>query len=424
MKKVALWSLGGFLLFIYFDPAIYLPVLAQIRAALLMALLALAAAILSGGGIPRAPQNWLLGAYVICAWIATQLSVSPVRSADKFPILFKAVALYFVVAMIVRSADRLRQFAFINIVLGSIISVVTILTTRAGISPLGGGDLYRMVNYFGGIGDDPNEFGAFMLALMPLPIMLARAEKSKVKKVLLAIATLSFLMCITRTRSRGAFIGLLTMAPFLFWEARRSIGGIIIGALLVGYTYTNTHAGYWDRVATAFDDEAIEEDFSATSRLFQQQYAMELIEMRPFFGIGPGAFVEAKIRLLGLDPDAKLTLLAAHNAYLGLCSEIGIPGFSILVLSLVVTIFSLRKSEKLAPIRAPDTGLDQIAKAMRIGLMGFCVSIFFLTEQYNPVLYMWMAVSVALQDILRRPAAVEARPPAQQLAGARAEAFS
>lgn len=400
VTRIAFGALVGFLLFIYFEPTYLIPGLAALRPALLMSLVALVAALASGARLPKGPQNWLLAAFTLWAAIASLTALSTDRSAERFPVVFKAVALYAVVAMVVRSRDRIVQFANINVVLGAIVSLVTILTSRAGIRPLGGGDMYRLVNYFGGIGDDPNEFGAFMLALLPMPMLLMSPDKSKLKRLALAIVALSFLLCAMRTRSRGAFLGLMAMAPLLWWENRRKAGHMLLIAGMAIYAYTHTHAGYWDRIATAFSEDAIEADFSASSRLHQQNAAIDLMVHRPLFGVGPGNFVIGKIELLDEDPEDKMTWVAPHNAYLGLGSEVGVPGLLAFLGAIGVTFLSLHRIGRAAAASGTEDTLVRIAKALRIGLVGFCIAIFFLSEQYNPILYMWMAMTIALRDLV------------------------
>jgi O-antigen ligase len=330
--------------------------------------------------------------------MATLGALSYDLSAARYPFLFKAVMLYVVIALVVRSRERVIQFVKVNIVFTAIVSITTVLTMRAGISPLGGGDLYRMVNYFGGIGDDPNEFGAFMLAQLPLPLLLMSTEKSKVKKVFLALVTLAVLLCIIRTRSRGAFLGMLVIGPVLLWSIRRRFGHICLAISMLAYAYMNTHVGYWERIATTFSQEAIEEDFSATARLQEQGAARALVMKRPLLGVGPGNFVIGKIQLLGYDAQDRWTWVAPHNAYFGLAAEIGIPGLLVLLVAIVMTLRALGQAAKSGG--PDDEHLRLTARALRIGLVGFLVAIFFLSEQYNPVLYMWMGLGAALRAIL------------------------
>jgi hypothetical protein len=419
MKHVAFVALVGFLLFIYFEPTYWIPGVAELRGALTLSLVALAAAVLSGARLPQASQNWLLGGFLLWGSVATLSALSYDLSKERFPVLFKAVALYVVIALVVRSRDLIVKFIHLNIALGAVVAIITILTMRAGIAPLGGGDLYRMVNYFGGIGDDPNEFGAFLLALLPLPVLLMSQQKSLVKKGYLAVVALALLLCIIRTRSRGAFVGLIAISPMLFWDMRRRLGQICLAVLALSYAYANTHAGYWERIATAFSEDAIEEDFSASARLHQQDAARQLIARRPFFGVGPGNYVLGKIQLLDHDPAHKMTYIAPHNAYFGLGAEVGLPGLLLLLTTILVTFHSLGRSAR--SIGPPeDEQLRQIAKALRIGLVGFCLAIFFLSEQYNPILYMWMGMSAVIRALLlpdtatvkHRPAPVAALRPA------------
>ncbi len=408
-------ALLGFLLFIYLEPGLWFPALFSLRAALLVGIAALVTAVVAGGRLPRAAQNHAFGVLLLVGVLSTIASIDSAVSLETLSILVKAVALYLMVVLILDDRRRILGFAYAHVVLGAIVGVTTVLTTRAGIESLKGGDLYRMVNYFGGLGDDPNEFGAMMVALLPMPMLLLQWEKRNWRRALLVVATLAFLLCIIRTRSRGAFLALLAMAPFLLWQIRRSASILLVTAVLATFAFVNTHSGYWDRVATLVHEDALEQEYSASSRVLQQGYALDLMAMRPWTGAGLGNFVRAKADLLALDPGEKATQAVAHNAYLGFGAEIGLPGLLAFLTVIGVSLASLRASERRLAEREPDRRFAAIARAVRIGLLGFCVSIFFLSEQYNPMLYMWVGMAVALR---RLGLAAEAAPESAESAAA------
>jgi putative inorganic carbon (HCO3(-)) transporter len=391
--------LSTFLLFVYFEPALLLPVLGQVRAAFVVSVLGLVAALVSGARLPKAPQHVGLAFYMCWAFIAAQLAVSRPQAAESVPLYLKAVLLYFAVALTVRSADRLKNFVHYNLLLAAIVGVTTILTTRAGIRSLDGGSLYRMVNYFGGIGDNSNEFAAFMVLMLPLPAALMAIQTSTLKKIAYGVVALAFLLCIVRTRSRGAFVALLCMLPFMYTQSRKSLGTIAVVGLVSIYVATNTHSGYWERIATVFSEEEEEEiDPGHIRRVEQQGFAVALIEERPIIGVGPGNYNIGKVELLRLEPGSVDAILAPHNTYLGIAAEIGIPGLIAFVVTLIVCILALTRACK---IFAQDPELEwyrRVAAALRTSLVGFGVAAFFLTEQFNLVMFVWMAMSSVLTE--------------------------
>jgi O-antigen ligase len=404
---VAFASLCTFLLFVYFEPALLLPVVGQLRLALLVSVLGLAAALVSGARLPKAPQHVWIGFYMFWAIVCAQVAVSRPVAMDFLPTYLKAVLLYFTVALTVRSADRLKSFVQFNLILAAIVGITTILTTRAGIRSLDGGNLYRMVNYFGGIGDDSNEFAAFMVLMLPLPAALLSIQKTTLKKIAYGVVTLAFLLCIVRTRSRGAFIAMLCMLPLMYAQSRKSLGTIVVVVLVSMYVATNTHSGYWARIATAFaeDDAEDERDPGHIRRVEQQGYAMALLSARPIFGAGPGNYTEGKIEVLGLERGSVDAILAPHNTYLGVAAETGVPGLMAFIITLAVCIVALTRAARQF---AQDPELEwyqRAAAGMRNGLVGFGVAAFFLTEQFDLVMYVWMGMSSVLTEYAATAAA-------------------
>jgi O-antigen ligase len=398
--RIAFAALVGFLFFVYFEPAVLFPFVVPLRLAFVLAIAALVAAFVSGARFASHGTTWALVWFAVWAGLSTFAAVNVDRGLLQMPYVLKAVALYLVVTMVVRSPARLMRFTYINLTLAAIVATTTILTTRAGIAPLSGRrDLWRMVNYFGGLGDDPNEFGAFMLAVLPLPFVFLQHERSTARKVAFGLLTLAFLLCILRTRSRGAFLGLLAAMPLLMWESRRNLAAVAFAALIIVYAYTHTQQSYWERIGTAFSDTAIEEDGSASGRLQQQAYAAELISRRPVLGVGPGNWVPAKIRLLGLDRRHNQTLLHPHNTYLGIASEMGVPGLAAFLLAIGLAFRSLARARRTFATQGDRQPLASLAAGLMTGLVGFCVAVFFLSEPFNLILYMWIAMSVVLGEL-------------------------
>jgi O-antigen ligase len=148
---------------------------------------------------------------------------------------------------------------------------------------------------------------------------------------------------------------------------------------------------------TMKSEETIEEEYSAGSRLMQFEYCLKLMSKEPLTGVGLGNFHRAKIEMLRVS-DEKLANLAAHNAYLAIGAETGIFGLLAFVLVVSCSIYYLRVSERIFKERG-DTLLEAISKGTKIGLIGLSVCIFFLTEQYNLLLYQSIALSVVLRKM-------------------------
>ena len=412
--KLPFIGLTLFLTFVYFEPSIFFPWLAHVRAAFIISILTLIAAVAAGVRLPKAIQNKLLILLLIIAILSLYLSPLPIR-ADNYTnlsYLYKTLALYFLVAIIISSKDYLVKFYYMTIGFGFVVSITTLLTFRAGRGSLKGADLDRMVNYFGGIGDDSNEFGALMVMLFPLPAVLIAGEKSWIKKILFSIIAVSFLLCITRSRSRGAFVGLLITFTFLLWENRKKAGIIFISILMLTYTYFNTHQSFWDRFATLQSMETIETERNVFSRVVQNRQSVELMKRYPITGVGLGNFVLAKIYILKLAPVTEGELkgfvkFTAHNSYLSMGAETGVIGLLIFLLIIITSIWYCYSSERYFKTRDDLLLFYKISQSTRFGLIGFAFCMIFLSVQFNLMLYQFIAITAVLKNLAEKEKAAE-----------------
>jgi O-antigen ligase len=398
MKACAFGFLVLFLSFIYLDPQLRFPILAVIRAALVLATVGVVCAALGGGRLRFNGTTVALVMLLAFAVLSTFTAIHFDIAVTWFVVLLKSVALYVLVVMSLNTKRSIRYFVYANVVYGAVVGVTSLLMTRAGVQPLKGGGLYRMTNYFGGLGDDSNEFGALMVALIPVATLLAGTRASKMMRTLLAVIALSFALVAIRTRSRGAFLALGIVGVQLVWALRRSRTALAVIACGLIYAGTHTHMGYWDRMLTLTRPDDLEEEVSAGTRVAQQGYTLELMRLRPLTGVGPGNFVPAKRELLNADPSEKATGYVAHNAYLGLGAQLGIPALLAWIAALGLTLRRLARASNRA-VGPGDQELQVIARALRISLLGMAVAIFFLSEEANPILYMWMGLGTAIERL-------------------------
>jgi O-antigen ligase len=404
MRKLAFIGLFLFLIFTYLEPSILFPALGQMRVAFFISIITLILCIIGSLKPPRTIQNKLFLMFLFVTIISIILSPIPfiARTQAHLTHFSKAIALYFLVCVIVSSKEYLLKFYYMTFGFGLLISTVSLLTVRAAIEPLKGGKLIRMTNFFGGIGDDPNEMGVLLLAMFPLPLYMISQEKSVIKKIFYVVAAVIFLLCIIRTRSRGAFVGLLVVFAVLLWDNRKKVGTIVLILLIGLYGAFHAHESFWERMLTMQSKETIEADYSAFSRIIEAQYAIDLIKTRPLLGFGIGNFKEAKVRVLHLDESSKDADLVTHNTYLELAAETGIIG---LLFFLTIVFLSLRYftfAIKIFGKEDGNTNLHFIAKSLRAGFLGVLVTLFFLSEEFNRIIYQWIALAVVLKYLAIR----------------------
>ncbi len=104
----------------------------------------------------------------------------------------------------------------------------------------------------------------------------------------------------------------------------------------------------------------------------------------------------------------------AHNAYLEVAAEMGLPALGVYLLLFITTFLSVGKNRKLA-IRRGANDLAMICLAIQAALLGVWVAIFFVSAQYTRLFWFMMCITMALPGVLPRKSAEkqQQQPPAR-----------
>jgi O-antigen ligase len=95
----------------------------------------------------------------------------------------------------------------------------------------------------------------------------------------------------------------------------------------------------------------------------------------------------------------------AHNAYLEIAAEMGIPGLMLYLLLMVSSFFSLNRTRKRA-LRNDAPKLAALATGMQAALLGVWVAIFFVSAQYTKLFWFLLILTMVVPSLVpRRPKA-------------------
>ncbi|NIQ16231.1 MAG: hypothetical protein GTO02_18120 [Candidatus Dadabacteria bacterium] len=406
-----------YLLFVYFEPNVFFPILATIRAPLIIILLTAIITVINGGRPIKSRQTILLILIIVIGVVSVLTSPIPnftfpgdlgttyEANLSDLKHLFQWAAMFFLFTMICGDKRNIGRLYYILLLYASVIGIASLTADWIGAVPLKGGvatlDYERLTNFFGGFGNTTNEFAAFMLFMFPLPLCMIQDEKSFVKKIIFTILSLIFVACVIKTQSRGAFVGLVFVLLIIIWNFRKKIGLLILVFIIVLYAGINSSYEYRERVSSLRYEE-VKEGKTGRGRIIQYKYSAELIKSYPFTGTGIGTFKLGKIYLLGLNPYTNDARQDTHNAFLELAAEIGLPA---LILYFFLILFSLRDikfAENVFKSRKDFEKLSGMISGIKIGFYGFLISILFLSEQYNLILAQCFAFSVISKMIAER----------------------
>src|SRR6185295_1824283 len=252
---------------------------------------------------------------------------------------------------------------------------------------------------------ESNYLATILVLLIPLAFTLASQQRISQRRLLWMGVGLLLVLMVFLTSSRGGFVGLLA-AGVVFVYRRRGLPGAagLVVALLARVFILPTDLGE-RALATIFQDSSrlppgLEVSNRAHVALFWA--ALRMIGDNPLFGVGPLNFKGLSTLYTGLDVGN-----IAHNSFLEIAAELGLPALAVFVMLLAATFRTLGRVARLRG--GPETReLAGWAEGLRSGLLGFLVAGCFISAQYEKILWVTIFLGIAIGDIARRRVALEA----------------
>ena len=252
---------------------------------------------------------------------------------------------------------------------------------------------------------ETNYFATILVLVIPMAFVFAAQAPDAVRRTMWTLGGLLLVLELFLTSSRGGFLGLL-VACMVFVYRRRGLSGAlsIVAVLLLGLIIVPTDLGA--RLWTVFGGGAVDmpAGLEASNRAHEALFwaALRMIADNPIFGVGPLNFKALSTTYTGLQQGN-----IAHNSFLEVAAEFGLPIFAIFMTLIFSTFRTLNRATRLA---GTDAGwrIAGLAEGMRSGLLGFLVGGFFISAQYEKIFWLSVFLTIALGRFAREAAAVEA----------------
>jgi len=205
-----------------------------------------------------------------------------------------------------------------------------------------------------------NDFGAYIITVLPLTFLIFSSLISKRKKLTILPVILLGFYCLLRTSSRGAWLGFLVAIIIYFFIYKKKVALLIPVALLV--IIMIMPQGY-ERITSLFRQE--QNTVWERTKLWQGAWGM--IKEHPILGLGVNTFSKNFPQYKPVDyPDLRY----AHNSYLQMWAEIGLLGL-IIFLAIPLTILAKAFRGIKKKIKASPQGLTLLGAIC--GYVGFLV---------------------------------------------------
>lgn len=251
---------------------------------------------------------------------------------------------------------------------------------------------------------DPNDLAMAVVMIIPFMVYWFWHRGGFTKLFAVACVGLAAVV-VLRTGSRG---GMLAFGVILFYQiiAVKELGMFLRSAMIVAILAgagLATQTSTFQLLILAIQGK----DYNTTSdegRIETWKRGIGYTISRPLFGVGINCFDIAEGTLAERpDTGEKKKWSAAHNSFVQVAAETGLPGLIFWTWMLVTTFTELRRQRRyLKPYRNDPfvQRLLMMGSMIRCSLIAFIVSGFFLSMAYFVLLYLLVGYVCALGNIV------------------------
>lgn len=365
--------------------------------------------------LPKIKKNkiiWILAALFVIFLLASVFSVdpnfsfwgSPVRSGGFINYGFYiAFAVFLFLVLKDSSWQKVIDF---SIFIGAVIAIIAGIQFYGLFSNIFHSVPYRPSSTSG----NPIMLATYMLLVffLTLPLIFKKnmAQGIPWRKIFYSIASLLFLFAIIITESRAAYFGMAIGAIYFFIASHKKmltlkiIFGIFLILAISSYVLINTNSQVSSFLSR---DKALGEIIVRTSpshfvdqnRVAAWQVGFKVAIAKPILGWGPenfavgfDKFYDPTIPYLGTDWWDR-----AHNAYIEITTEAGLPALIIYLSLFIVLFWQLQKRKK----QYPENYM--IYQGVQAAFMAYLIAIFFSFDDFSTYLTCFFLIGYSLHLI-------------------------
>ena len=341
----------------------------------------------------KSKTSTFLALLIIWMVVCSPFSIHIGHSIDFLKEFSKGIILYLGLSLFLSSEKDFKYLARIMLFSAATLSL-TSLTAGVSESRVSVGSMY-----------DPNDISMVLIVCFPFIFWILSNEKIIIK-VFSVITVAASCIRIISAQSRMGFLGLIFLGLLFTFLPVSAKTGIIkriiaVGAvsLLLMIFCTDT---YRDRMQSIFTGNS-----TGSGRTVVWKRALKMVSEKPIFGVGPGAFSSAYGRKLSAgefelvgDSHYDHGWKTAHNTYILVMTESGLPGFFFYCALILSTLVSLEKNRRRYKINGNSCRpLQHMASTLELSFLTFLFCSFFLSANNSPILFALLAGGILIQKI-------------------------
>jgi putative inorganic carbon (hco3(-)) transporter len=220
----------------------------------------------------------------------------------------------------------------------------------------------------------PNDLGAYLMAMSVMLVSLMLSKRNKIKDfVLYSVPLLLALTALYLTGSRGAWVSFVASFLMVGILKNRKIAAVFVALLIAIFMFMPFVAK--ERIYGLFDFQS----GTTWERLKLWEGATNMVKEHPVLGFGVNTYSKHFPRY---KPEGYVDDRYAHNCYLQMAAEIGVPGAVIFIVFLVtVLVFALK-----GILSMPDEVMRSFSVGLLAGVTGFALNSVVDTHLYSVTL--------------------------------------
>ncbi len=240
----------------------------------------------------------------------------------------------------------------------------------------------------GGTVGDANYYSAVALAVLPVAYFLGKRSGSKVLSLFSLGSLAAIFAGLLVGQSRGGMLGLAAIMIVATYESSARIRTATFLCIAVFLVLTFSPINPLKRFLEA--DTASEGSTNAHILLVHAGAGM--IRDYPLVGVGLGRF---RSNSMAYADELKRPFMA-HNSFLELAAENGIP---LLILYLLMCLAVIKDLTNAKSLHERDRVTHGILTGMRLGIIGFLVSATFISAEYQKMFWVLCFLAMAMSRI-------------------------
>lgn len=235
-----------------------------------------------------------------------------------------------------------------------------------------------------GILGDPNYTALNLLTMIPIAYFLFKDASERKLKIFAAVSLCLYLGALGLSQSRGGFLGFAIELVWILVILKFRLRTLLVFGCLLGILVYALPTNIMSR----FDPDETSVKVSTDSRYELLMAGKNMFKSNFIFGVGPGNYKQNSDIY---NPKISQKQIA-HNSYLELAAELGIMGIALFILIARKTLIDLKW---LGATVIDDPHVKSIITGLKVGIVGYLVAAFFLSAEFEKIIWFLIFVSAA-----------------------------